>query len=175
MKWTNRPNNLTSTYRGRRSYLCFRPLLYFYTIMLCTIVSFVSHVCTVPYTSKNMNQYRTELMKWINPSPIIDYLNITENNWFVILGERNRPSTTPECQLLRHLFTSSSSSFSGPIALLISLSLSIQRLSLCDQLSEVIKPLFSHSPDDDDDAPRVVWPKMTEFPELKTTWGSNHD
>ena len=38
----------------------FPPFIIFYTIMLCMIVSFVSHVCTVPYTSENMNRFKPE-------------------------------------------------------------------------------------------------------------------
>ena len=38
----------------------FPPFIIFYTIMLCAIVSFVSHVCTVPYTSENMNRFKPE-------------------------------------------------------------------------------------------------------------------
>ena len=50
----------------------------------------------------------------------------------------------------------------------LSLSLSIQCLSLCDQLSEVIKPLFSHSTDDDDDAPRVARDQVPGAQNVKT-------
>ena len=44
-------------------HICVPTLIIFYTIKPCAIVSLVSYVCIVPYTSKDINRYRTETVK----------------------------------------------------------------------------------------------------------------